>query len=367
MYRFVFRFMQKRKLLNTRVPASLVHLLEVLTLLLLILVLAGTGFWFFEGEGYAASHSGRELTWLDSLWWALVTATTVGYGDYSPQTTPGRWVCGLSLIFFGIGAMTIIVSTVATAIFERENKRRRGMKKLNLENHLVICFFPSIEKIAELINEIREDEDFKFKQIVLVSEQTQHPLESMKEIGFINGSPTQLESLERACIDKASHCIILARDPKDNSSDSLSLASAILVEDMNPEIFTVIECIDATHKILFEKINCNQIVTTASYGVSLMAQATQDPGVNSAVAHLLSNKTETTIYSAILGIETITFGDLEELAVKREIRITILGFNRKGMDTLNPPKNIALQKGDTIIYLARARTVFKDLMEKYKP
>ena len=38
----------------------------------------------------------------DGLWWALVTVTTIGYGDFYPVTTAGRIVASI-LILFGVG------------------------------------------------------------------------------------------------------------------------------------------------------------------------------------------------------------------------------------------------------------------------
>lgn len=51
----------------------------------------------------------------DGLWWAMVTVTTIGYGDKSPRTTPGRLVAMLAMLgsLFLVGAF---VSEVTTAL-----------------------------------------------------------------------------------------------------------------------------------------------------------------------------------------------------------------------------------------------------------
>ena len=53
----------------------------------------------------------------DALWWAVVTATTVGYGDVSPVTLEGRLIAVL-LMVTGIGVIGVFTATVASFFFE---------------------------------------------------------------------------------------------------------------------------------------------------------------------------------------------------------------------------------------------------------
>lgn len=52
-------------------------------------------------------------TWSDAFWWATVTATTVGYGDISPETSAGRLVAVL-LMLVGIGTIGMLTASIAT-------------------------------------------------------------------------------------------------------------------------------------------------------------------------------------------------------------------------------------------------------------
>jgi len=70
----------------------------------------------------------------DAFWWAIVTATTVGYGDVSPTTTEGRWIAVL-LMFVGIGAISILTATVASFFFDQD-KQERNAEFARLEERL---------------------------------------------------------------------------------------------------------------------------------------------------------------------------------------------------------------------------------------
>jgi voltage-gated potassium channel len=54
----------------------------------------------------------------DALWWAAVTATTVGYGDVSPITPEGRLIA-VALMITGIGVIGVFTATVASFLFEQ--------------------------------------------------------------------------------------------------------------------------------------------------------------------------------------------------------------------------------------------------------
>ena len=51
------------------------------------------------------------------MWWALVTITTVGYGDITPLTTTGRLVAS-ALMFVGIGLLASVTAIVSVKFIQ---------------------------------------------------------------------------------------------------------------------------------------------------------------------------------------------------------------------------------------------------------
>lgn len=76
---------------------------------ILISVVAITG--IFVSFGTLMMHIVEGLSYLDGLWWSLVTITTIGYGDITPATTLGR-ALSVFVIFGGIIAMSLLTAVM---------------------------------------------------------------------------------------------------------------------------------------------------------------------------------------------------------------------------------------------------------------
>ncbi len=79
-------------------------------LLALIFFIGIFGYLFYVSEP-------QVKTFGDGIWWALVTITTVGYGDITPLTTLGRVVAGL-LMLLGLGLIATITAIVSAKFIQ---------------------------------------------------------------------------------------------------------------------------------------------------------------------------------------------------------------------------------------------------------
>lgn len=83
---------------------------ELLILYAVMTVLAAGGFAYFEGKSF-----------FDSLWWAVVTSTTTGYGDMYPVTPGGRIVGAATMLMSILFVLPLLIGYIATSMIQNRD------------------------------------------------------------------------------------------------------------------------------------------------------------------------------------------------------------------------------------------------------
>jgi voltage-gated potassium channel len=76
------------------------------------------------GAAQSAFSAGEFASLWDGIWWAVVTVTTVGYGDLYPTTVQGRLI-GMALMFTGIGFLSLLTAAIASRFVKQERTEER--------------------------------------------------------------------------------------------------------------------------------------------------------------------------------------------------------------------------------------------------
>ena len=66
----------------------------------------------------------------DGIWWAVVTVTTVGYGDVYPTSVGGRLI-GMVVMLVGIGFLSVLTATIASYFVEHDSPNEELVETLH--------------------------------------------------------------------------------------------------------------------------------------------------------------------------------------------------------------------------------------------
>lgn len=333
-----------------------------LIVLLCVVFLHTILFYFFESGVYYQKNK-VALTLFDSLWVTLTTLTTVGYGDISASTVGGR----LTTIILGYAAgLTLFASLageVLTTIFERVEKRRRGMAKLKLKDHCLIVNFPDKERVRLLIEQLRTRDRSEWRDLVIVADNIEQLPFEFDFVHFVRGDTTMMETYQRACVDSANYAIVLANDPQDPRADALTAAAVSTIEICNSDIQTVAECVYKHHMPLFQHVRCDQIVFTGQMSVKLLVQEFRDSGTSKAIFRLMDRSMGNEFYSTRIGekLTGLTFRQVLQGFAQTELDVLPIGLLRDNEPMINPARDTILEASDRLMFLSENRPHWSDV------
>ncbi|MCA9654615.1 MAG: potassium channel protein [Myxococcales bacterium] len=324
--------------------------LKVALLTVLLVAFSSSGFMYFE------LAEKPDLAWDDAIWWSIVTMTTVGYGDYFPSTTGGRYIIGFPTMLFGISVLGYLLSTLATFLIEERSKELKGMSECKRRDHLLIIHFPGLARVKAVLTELRTDPKTADADVVIIDDRLEELPEPLAAEGvrFVRGDASKESTLERARFRDARFAIILSQDPNDPHCDNSNLAAALTLEHLHPSIFTVSECIDPERIELLYKAGCDAVVCLTALATNLVVHELLDPGVQRVIGEATNNLSGQNIYL----VEVETAGGATYVAARdamEERGCAAMGLEQNGKVFLNPAGTTPVGKGDRMICIAPAR------------
>ncbi|MFC5049403.1 potassium channel family protein [Rubritalea spongiae] len=304
------------------------------------------------------------LSLIDSVWWAMVTMTTVGYGDYFPVTFIGRFFIAYPCFLLGIGLIGYLLGSFAESLINITAKKRKGLINIHMKDHIIVCYCPSVSKVLHIINELRATPEGSTRGIIVIDDKLEEiPEEFLKhDIRFIHGDPTNEEILNKASIRTANGTLILAKDPSDTSSDHNSFTIGTIVEMIEEEIDhsirTVVEVVSPRNQKMFERSSVDGLVVVEGMSDKMMVQEYCHPGIHRTFGQLLTNTRGSQFYSCETILHDRAIIELQKAALDYQEDLQIIGIRRDSQPILNPDKQMRIEKGDRIIVLAKSKDEF---------
>ncbi|MCX5888822.1 MAG: potassium channel family protein [Deltaproteobacteria bacterium] len=260
------------------------------------LILAVVSLIFLGAVGFALTEP-AEGVWLERFgrgaWWALVTLTTVGYGDVVPITTLGRLVAA-GIILGGVLSLSLITATVASVFIERKFRQERGLEPVKITQHILLLGWNEEGEalLDQLLKRLPPD-----IPLVLVNNQPQERMEALQNLYpanppiFLRGDYSREEILLKANVLQAFKAIILAERQSEETAaqvDQRTLFTALTLKGLHPKIRILAELLRSENRTYLERAGAEDILIRGQYDSSLLAGAIASPGIFRVLVTLLA-------------------------------------------------------------------------------
>lgn len=222
-------------------------------------------------------------TWFDGIWWAFVTVSTVGYGDFVPESTLTR-ILAILLIFVGVGFMTLLVTSFAGAAVQINQSTREGNIAFLGEGHIIIIGWN--ERSRRTISTIQQKKPHL--KIVLIDDTLAELPKYYKKIHFVKGNSSEDAVLKQANIGLASAVLITANNQGNEfSADARSVLTTLAIKGQSPSVYTIVELLTNDQTENAKRAGADIYIVTTLLTGDLLTSTLLHPKTSDVVRQLL--------------------------------------------------------------------------------
>ena len=322
------------------------------------------GMTIFLVEGGEKNPSVKSLG--DGMWWAIVTLTTVGFGDIAPVTPLGRVVGGV-LMVGGMFTLALFAGIVGQTLLHAVLGIREELFRMSAYvNHLVIAGYDPGARM--LLDAVLEEHPGGGDDALVVFGDGDRPRDLPAEFIWVRGDPTKESELDKVKLSHAAAVVLVgARAMLPQQADANTILMAFTIRGYMKKqsssrrrarpLYIAAEILDAENVSHALAAGCDEVIETTRLGFSLLAHAVSQPGTAAIMGRV-----------AVAGAHSLYVGRCPEgvegdfATVSREVKAQtgamVIGLrDQAGVDALNPPDAAAVSGDTLLIYLAEAQVL----------
>ena len=264
-----------------------------LTIALILLI----GFTIFGTIGFLLTEENVNNVF-ESLYFTIVTMTTVGYGDIVPSSGASRIIASI-VIIGGLASVLFAIQIVFDLAVSKSIREELGLpeRKTKLKGHYIVCGYGKVGKqTAEQLRARNE------KFIVIENDPAKVEAAVDSNTAVIEGDASEDSTMIRANISEARGLI-------STLSDSLNLIVVISAKMLNPDLHVVTKVEDYRNIVKLKKVGADDIVDCTEMGARIMVTRVRNVTIDPVCGEEVNVKDTPFVYE--YGGETFYFHSKE--------------------------------------------------------
>ncbi|PLR92680.1 potassium channel family protein [Bacillus sp. T33-2] len=284
-------------------------------------------------------------TAFDGVWWAIITASTVGYGDFVPTSIPGR-ITGIVLLFVGAGFLSSYFITLSATAATKQNAFVEGKIRFKGDNHLIIVGWN--ERSRGIIKSLADTR----QPVILIDETLESNPVRYHHIHFIKGKSHRDEILLKAKIGNAETVIITADQNLDElQADMNTILTLLAIKGLNPDVRCIAEILTNEQVNNARRAGADEIIQTNLLTSAVIMNTVSSNGMVDPLLDLMGK----------LQGQKVTYrpaGSVFSGKIFREAHTALLsegtvliGIKKEGDTVVNPPHDLVVEAEDQLLII----------------